>query len=101
MNTQNAKGQKREYPFDIFDMLVGDWQFVDSPDAKDVWIYIRIPNGTPEGSLAHLPLVQGQAASWRWDGNREAPTLTPSILHDDGVGGAWHGYMTKGELVSC
>jgi len=103
MNTDNAKGQHRPYPFDIFDMKPGDWQFVDSSNVDDAWIYIVIPNGTPEGSLAQLPLVPSTTDSWQWDGNKEAPTLTPSILHHEHVGNpqSWHGYMTKGELKSA
>jgi hypothetical protein len=44
---------------------------------------------------------------WNWDGNVDAPTLTPSILHTkrvDGVypdGCGWHGYLTAGEFTSC
>lgn len=102
MNTQNAKGQLRGPEFDIFDGQVGDWQFVDGVDEKDMWIYIWIPDGTPRGDLARLPIKphaawQRNGAYWNWDGNREAPTLTPSILHNRDK---WHGYMTKGELVS-
>ena len=37
---------------------------------------------------------------WTWNGNREAPTTTPSILHDDGRCG-WHGYLTAGEFRPC
>jgi len=33
---------------------------------------------------------------WDWDGNRDQPTVTPSIRHLDGCG--WHGYLTKGEF---
>ncbi len=34
---------------------------------------------------------------WHWDGNVEAPTVTPSIHHID----CWHGFLTKGEFISC
>ncbi len=34
---------------------------------------------------------------WKWDGNRECPTLTPSI--DCSCG--WHGVITKGEMRTC
>jgi hypothetical protein len=37
---------------------------------------------------------------WSWDGNREAPTLSPSInSHEDGDRNApthWHGFLTGG-----
>lgn len=36
--------------------------------------------------------------SWVWDGNADAPTLTPSILF---VGGCqWHGFLTAGEWIT-
>lgn len=35
------------------------------------------------------------APVWEWDGNREAPTVTPAIDHP----GCWRGWLTKGEFV--
>lgn len=36
---------------------------------------------------------------WTWDGNRDAPTLTPSLQR---VGGCnWHGFLTAGEFREC
>lgn len=46
------------------------------------------------GSLAFRPHA---SPSWEWDGNKEAPTLTPSVHHV----GHWHGYLTAGVWVSC
>ena len=40
--------------------------------------------------------VIGQA-TWQWDGNREAPTLSPSINHV----GHWHGYLRSGMWVQA
>lgn len=39
-------------------------------------------------------------SGWTWDGNRAAPTCTPSILHDVARCG-WHGYLTAGEFRRC
>lgn len=38
--------------------------------------------------------------AWQWDGNLESPTLAPSVYR---VGAAckWHGWLTKGEWISC
>lgn len=44
--------------------------------------------------------INFSAGGWTWDGNREAPTCTPSILHDKGRCG-WHGYLTAGEFRPC
>ncbi len=34
---------------------------------------------------------------WRWDGNRDKPTLTPSIIHRNC---GWHGYLTAGQWIA-
>lgn len=50
---------------------------------------------------------ESQRPRWHWDGNRESPTLTPSInilQHDDAgnrIGEHWHGFLTTGEFRSC
>jgi hypothetical protein len=44
---------------------------------------------------------------WHWNGEREAITLTPSILiyqmdaAGNRIGEHWHGFLTNGEFVSC
>ena len=81
---------------------LGDWSFIDD----DEYIVIRLPyrdqNGKPytgweEGMMTEFlirPEPDPSVDDWQWDGNREAPTLTPSLNWV----GVWHGYMTKGEL---
>jgi len=74
---------------------VGNWAFSESGGA----ILIVMP----DGKIAGLPLTAEagerlhDGSHWNWDGNREAPTITPSIL--DVVTG-WHGYMRAGQLES-
>lgn len=34
---------------------------------------------------------------WKWDGNTEKPTLSPS-LH---LSGTWHGFLRSGRFESC
>ncbi len=85
----------------IWDQLeVGDWAFIDSERA----ILVRLPGcDESHGDGVHLlPIsresrfVNEREVHWTWDGNHEAPTLTPSILCK--LSG-WHGYLTKGVLV--
>lgn len=39
---------------------------------------------------------------WGWNGNKDCPSLTPSILsHAAGKSPGWHGYLTNGRLASC
>jgi hypothetical protein len=34
--------------------------------------------------------------SWKWNGSKNAPTLTPSVHHNTPECG-WHGYLRDGE----
>lgn len=38
-----------------------------------------------------------QPHDWEWNGNREKPTLNPSLHHV----GCWHGHLRKGVFTSC
>ena len=38
---------------------------------------------------------------WAWNGNRERPSVTPSIYFNRGGQGEWHGYLTDGEFREC
>jgi len=87
---------------DFSELGVGDWCFING----ETYIGIRLGEGENERCI--LP-IQNKAKPrelvgtyWDWDGNRDLPTLTPSILHW-GNGNyeppTWHGYLTKGVLV--
>lgn len=52
-------------------------------------IYVRYEPGAP-----HRPLV------WDWDGDRERPTLSPSIQRQM-CACLWHGWMRAGEWVKA
>ena len=45
--------------------------------------------------IAIRPVVDGSPQSWDWDGNLDAPTLSPSINHV----GCWHGWLKAGEFA--
>lgn len=61
-------------------------------------IAFRCPCGC--GLQSWLPVNRADVACWDWDGNRERPTLTPSILQS-GLPCKWHGFLTAGEFVTC
>lgn len=47
--------------------------------------------------------LSGEGA-WTWNGSRENPTTSPSILvmsDRDGICPGWHGYLTDGIFRSC
>jgi len=79
---------------------VGDWAFLND----DTYIAIRLHEG--EWGMCILPIVkQGEThpkqKPWTWDGNKEAPTLSPSILHwgnGKDKPASWHGYLRAGKL---
>lgn len=74
---------------------VGDWAFTEG----DAAIVIRMPiEGYSHGIICEWrlsPVPLPDQDDWQWDGNREAPTLTPSLNWV----GVWHGYMREGKLV--
>lgn len=53
------------------------------------------------GHLISLPIAIGEKLDhyWQWDGNREQPTLQPSIRRLDGC--RFHGYLTAGVWTFC
>lgn len=51
------------------------------------------------GRHGWLQFRPGPPPSWEWNGNREKPTLRPSVRQ---VGGCqWHGWLTDGVWRSC
>ncbi len=47
------------------------------------------------GEVASIPIsMEGSGKDWKWDGNKESPTLNPSI-HSVGCCG-WHGWLRGG-----
>jgi len=77
--------------------VAGDWAF--APDDAKLYLRVPIDPDHPMGDFVGLPIGgagKGYPA-WNWDGNREAPTLTPSI----NVIGVWHGYLRAGKLETA
>jgi hypothetical protein len=71
----------------------GDWKW--SIDNRAV-IYM-CPCGCGRVSSVLVNSEPGMKAGWDWDGNLDAPTLSPSIQH---IGACrWHGYLTLGQFV--
>ncbi len=101
-NRRSAKGQLRKDYQDLAENgVLGDWCF----EREDKYIVIRLPDSetTERGSATGFPIhpdIHSKGVEpgtyWEWDGNKEAPTLQPS-LHWIGV---WHGWMRAGEIIS-
>jgi len=83
---------------------LGDWAFNKPAGEKPDYIFIRLPNPNliettevSRGEVTPWPLKDQPDPiidDWQWDGNREAPTLKPSLNYV----GIWHGYMKAGVL---
>jgi len=71
---------------------VGDFCF----DDTFTHIYIWIPGTSGPDALGIQKGPPGGPRVWGWDGNKEKPTLVPSIHAPD----LWHGYLTAGRLTS-
>lgn len=83
---------------DCFDDMKNPGDFVWSP-----WPPSRIlavcPCGCGDMFGAAVKAETGGGPVWQWDGNAEAPTLTPSLRRLDGC--KWHGFLTAGEFREC
>lgn len=79
----------------------GDFYFLpidpDRPHIKPEYIVIRRPDGSNGGAI---PIKRGANAvslHWGWDGDRDKPTLIPSVWWKE----HWHGFLRSGRLESC
>lgn len=83
--------------------MPGAYSFEEATEGRGFWGWIKFSCPCGCGAPSRLPIglktkprrgidAGGIQATWEWDGNREAPTLTPSIHHID----HWHGFLTKG-----
>ena len=80
----------------------GDYAFfVDSAGAV-AGMNFMCPCGCGDKSalcFSTYPKDKPADARWIWNGSREAPTLTPSILRT--MGCKWHGFLTDGIFKQC
>lgn len=77
----------------------GDWCFLND----DTQIALRFGEEIFTG-MCILPIATHEMEGkphWQWNGNREKPTLTPSIMvHASFYQPEWHGFLTDGELIT-
>lgn len=70
----------------------GDWCF----SYNNEYMFIKYGDGWSDTCCIKL---QG-TGKWEWNGNRESPTISPSIKVSNKEKELWHGYMTDGKLRS-
>lgn len=99
--TQSVKGAKLDGVEAVIYGKPGDWCFRRDMQGQIEAIFVMLPDGTDQGQHTLIPLVSGSIV-WKWDGDEAAPTVKPSIdcrpRMPEHCG--WHGFMTKGALVS-
>ena len=64
-------------------------------DGVPKWLYFRCRSHNHYCKVALRPHRQQNGASWQWNGDREKPTLEPSV----NCVGCWHGWIRNGEFV--
>jgi hypothetical protein len=72
----------------------GDWCFLDN----DRQIGIRYGDNAFAGTVV-IPIAGNNR--WLWNGDKDLPTISPSILVHDvpGFTQGWHGFLTDGIVV--
>jgi len=90
---------------DFDELEIGDWYFINGES------HIGIRLGEDEHKEFCILPIQNEknpkeiiGTHWNWNGNKENPTLNPSILHW-GNGrdqpATWHGYLRDGKLITA
>lgn len=80
------------------DLAPGTAWWANGTDDQIACLRFVCPCGCSD--VCTIPVRPGYGgAHWTWDGNKELPTLTPSILR---LGDCkWHGYLTGGVFITC
>jgi hypothetical protein len=80
---------------------VGEFAWGDENGVRYIMIALPCPSPTAPDNyiLNYLPVCTVNKAdkAWLWDGNLDAPTLSPSIH----CIGHWHGWVRAGTLVEA
>ena len=83
---------------DIFESTTpGAFKFYKQSDDQIAGMNTVCPCGC--GAIRTIPFSPPCDNGWQWDGNREAPTVSPSLK--DVHHCKWHGWLRAGQWVSC
>ena len=98
-------------------MLRKDWEDLDNNGQKGDWAFVQSSSGIPmivvrfgndamlDCAVLYIDKEKAPAGYpvWNWNGDKENPTLTPSILvrGENGKPARWHGFLTNGKLIEC
>lgn len=83
----------------------GDWFFrggiFDEQAIEDAYIVLKWGDNEPDVAVLKIKGTNTKwEPVWEFDGNKECPTLSPSIrvLGSHGAPDLWHGYLRNGKL---
>lgn len=86
----------------------GDFAWVNSdgepaPPHGECRMVFCCPCGC--GGYGATPVRRGgsktRSPEWDWDGERDEPTLTPSVWFNKDAPGDWHGWLRQGTWEGC
>ena len=96
--------------------MLGDWCF-NQTETDGLHFGFRYPNPNEadrgalvevygaRGTSIYIPIIEREKLPnrWEWDGNKDAPTISPSIRVMGGENGTdlWHGYFRAGKLETA
>ena len=84
------------------DIPIGGFFYETDNPAGELRLYMRLPiEERYEGEgYCHVTIAAGK---WEWNGNREKPTLSPSIelMGRNPLETLWHGYLKDGIFEAC
>ncbi|AKR57109.1 hypothetical protein XM25_15165 [Devosia sp. H5989] len=75
----------------------GAFEFYADGDRFPAGMIYSCPCGCGATGVLRFRPTPSPSPSWEWDGNRERPTLSPSVHHV----GHWHGFLRNGVWESC
>lgn len=79
------------------DLAPGTASIKTLPDYSTIFTFV-CPCGC--GAVTFVGIVMDDDGHrWKWNGDRIAPTLTPSLQTHSAC--RWHGFVTAGEFVPC
>jgi Family of unknown function (DUF6527) len=103
---------RRDRHANLWDDVVGAFYWTDCDDAGNHYRMLMVKMPADGGEVHGIPIAPAVSsgwnkAAWTFDGNEDAPTLSPSIRYGDRnekheiVVEHWHGFIKAGRIESC
>ncbi|MBI1179092.1 MAG: hypothetical protein GC201_00940 [Alphaproteobacteria bacterium] len=86
---------------DVDGVPPGAFEFYVTAEHDPAGMVYLCPCGCGRKGALEFRLPGAGRPSWIWDGDRERPTLTPSVHHLIGGKTHWHGHLTAGVWEPC